>query len=221
MMKLLFLAILIGQSLTAQASQGSVLTPLKEALENRYGSSIKIESLNIHPRMLSPFLECRDVTAELTRGRQRLSRPGFHVTCKDSGVSRRIVAQAEGVFRGIIVNRDIRRGRLLIGTDMEVEWLPLKDHRNDTLMAKGQAYGREVKIPIREGNVLRDSHLSHKYDIFTGQIIDLVVSRSGIYFSIPVKAEESGVRGDEIKVRNISSGEVFHVTITEQGSLSL
>lgn len=50
---------------------------------------------------------------------------------------------------------------------------------------------------------------------------ELIVNRQGMYFSIPVKALENGIFGDDITVENPSSGKTFSAKVTKDGSLTL
>lgn len=213
--------LIFGQLLAAQFSFASPEASVKEAFNRYYGDSVRLSSLYIHERMLAPFEDCDSMTSVMTPGRQRMSRPRIEMTCHSTGLSRRVMAKAEGSFKAISPTRDVRRGRVLMGRDLKERWMDFSHHRSDVLLDKSSAYGRIVKIPLREGRPLRDSQLSPKYDIFSGQIAELIVNRQGMYFSIPVEALESGISGDRIDVKNTSSGKSFTAIITKEGSLTL
>ena len=66
--------------------------------------------------------------------------------------------------------------------------------------------GKKTKIPLREGQILRDRHIKKNWTITEGQKIIIENNKSNIQILIDGIALNSAMQGDYIQVLNKSNG---------------
>lgn len=113
-------------------------------------------------------------------------------------------------------NRALQIGETLQAGDLKVELADIsynKDHFTEVQSIVGKKLSRAVGI----STVLSSQDIQRNYDVRQGQIIKVISGNETFEVASQATAQDSGVVGDMIRVRNLSNQKVLSGRILERG----
>ena len=114
------------------------------------------------------------------------------------------------VYREVIcVRRSLKKGAVLKRSDLIVAKRPLSRLHGEPIMELEAAIGMELRRSLRGGQILRQRDIRRPILVKRGQIVEIVAQTSNVFITLKGRAQDSGARGDVIRVRNAASKKVL------------
>ena len=83
------------------------------------------------------------------------------------------------------------------------------------LLTPDDVAGKELKYPLKPGDLLQAWMLAARTTVRRGDLIQLRLQAGGIVLEVPARAEQAGSVGDRITCRNLDSGRRVTATVLE------
>ncbi len=129
---------------------------------------------------------------------------------KDGTLERvKIWGYVEAKVPVIILKRPVLNKSILSEEDIEVELKPLSRLLQDVILDKNSVLGKEVRMSLKAGTILRYSHLERPVIIKRNQIVYIIVRGKNFVVKARGLALQEGREGASIKVKNISSKKIL------------
>jgi len=129
---------------------------------------------------------------------------------KDGTLERvKIWGYVEAKVPVIILKRPVLNKSILSEEDIEVELKPLSRLPQDVILDKNSVLGKEVRMSLKAGTILRYSHLERPVIIKRNQIVYIIVRGKNFVVKARGLALQEGREGASIKVKNISSKKIL------------
>uniref|UniRef100_A0A7V4JQY6 Flagella basal body P-ring formation protein FlgA n=1 Tax=Thermodesulfobacterium geofontis TaxID=1295609 RepID=A0A7V4JQY6_9BACT len=109
----------------------------------------------------------------------------------------------------IVLKRPILNKSILSEGDIEVELKPLSRLPQDVILDKNIALGKQVRMSLGAGTILRYSHIERPVIIKRNQIVYIIARGKNFIVKAKGLALQEGREGASIKVKNISSKKVL------------
>lgn len=110
----------------------------------------------------------------------------------------------------------IKKGEPITGDAVYTRLTSLTRFPSDVVASKSLLEGRVARRTIRKDSVIRHRMLSTNPDILKGDTVKLVVTSGYLTVSTIGVVEENGRIGEQVKVKNLSSGKVVTGQVMEQ-----
>jgi flagellar basal body P-ring formation protein FlgA len=209
---LLSIVLLLAGSATTRAQEQ--LRPYVEAYLNGDDSpwrGYEIENLGVDaPRdLIVPVgaaqvdLETRSVTAGSLLLYARISAPG--VKTRETWVR----VHANLYARVAVAARAIARGQELGANSVRLERRPIRRLTPLPIRGLEEVEGLQVRRPLAPGTILTDDLVEAVPLVRRGDVLRLLATSGPLRVAVEAQALEDGVRGQRIRVKNISSGKVL------------
>ena len=179
---------------------------------------VKIHSPTItFPAHVSSKLEdCTPQIVETSSLRKRFRSAKVEVFCEDLR-QLSFYADIGGSVEVLIASSMLKKGIPLSSANLKKEKISLKDLRRGYFNGTSSLSHYSLRKNMRIGDVLYDKHLTLIYDVTSNSVIKAVTEINGIRIETDVIAESDAMVGENIYVKNKSSGKEFLATVVKKG----
>lgn len=129
-------------------------------------------------------------------------------------------AQVEVVVPVVITSRSVPRGAILSIGDLELAPRNLRNLRQHFVTDLTEAAGHLSKRPLTPKAVVYSSTLQRPITISKGQRVAISGGQGPVQIAAQGEALEPGMRGEQIKVRNLQSGRELHAWVLGPGRVA-
>ncbi len=187
-----------------------------ETQAKAYGSRIHVEAGPIDPRLRLP--RCRKMEAFYPPGERRLGSVTVGVRCLAPRTWTVYVPVNIAVTGKVLVaRRYLPRGTRLRLEDFRLEERPLTHLPLGYMDDPQRLVGKRLKRPLPMGGVLRPSMLDIPPAVRRGAQVTLLYRGASFTVKAQGKALGRGKEGEQVKVRNLSSGRIVEGRIIAPG----
>ncbi|QJA06563.1 flagellar basal body P-ring formation protein FlgA [Thermosulfurimonas marina] len=116
-----------------------------------------------------------------------------------------------------VLKRPLPRGAVLSATDLTLERRPLTRLPQDALFDLKEAVGKELRVGLPAGRVLRRSQIRAPALVHRNQIVRIVARSAHLTVTARGQARQDGRPGEIIRVRNLSSKKEIYARVTGPG----
>ncbi|WP_196221234.1 flagellar basal body P-ring formation chaperone FlgA [Sansalvadorimonas verongulae] len=218
----MFSALAQAQTVNEQV-EAAVTKNLNKAVA-KYARSLGSQSYNVQlvalpPLKLSLCTHEPDVRA-IGSSEKITSRMTRKVTCHTPDWSLNIRAEIK-IFKQVVksVNK-IERNRRISPVDITLESENILKIRGPYFSHLQQVAGLNSRRQISSGKVIQPAMTIQPKMVERNKTVRIQAGRNGFRVSMKGQALESGSLGDQIQVRNVSSGKVITAEVTGQGVVS-
>lgn len=121
----------------------------------------------------------------------------------------KIWGYVEAMVPVMVLKRPVLNRAILSEEDITTELKPLSRLPQDVILDKNLALGKQVRMSLKAGTILRYSHMERPVIIKRNQMVYIVVRGKNFVVKARGLALQDGREGAEIKVKNISSKKVL------------
>ena len=198
----------------AEASEKKILESLPAT------NYIKYESISLDHRSKLLLDECNITLINPFINLNRINQSTFLVHC-DNGKKINLSAKLGGKVKSLVAKHPIKRKTRLDNKNTETKWLPL-----DNVRGKPITDNIEGGLYLTTRNLAKNQPINLKYidiapTIKRGWVVKSLAKISNISIYVEVQALESGSRGEIIKVKNLSSGDLFFAQIINSTTVTI
>ncbi len=118
----------------------------------------------------------------------------------------------------VVVNRDIRRGDVMLEVDCDVERRWITPIQASTLCGFVEAVGRVANMPLKTGDVLKKKHVKREVLVKRGDRVMVRCLVGGVVLSLEAEARSNGSDGETVELRKLGERDTFMATIVGPGS---
>ena len=218
-----FSALAHAQTVNEQVEE-AVTKNLNKAVA-KYARSLGSQSYDVQlaalpPLKLSPCTHKPEVSA-IGRSKKITSRMTRKVTCNSPDWSLNIRAEIK-IFKHVVksVNK-IERNRRISSVDINLESENILKVRGPYFTHLQQVTGLNSRRQISAGKVIQPAMTVQPEMVERNKSVRIQAGSKGFRVSMKGQALESGSLGDQIQVRNTSSGKVITAEVTGKGVVSL
>jgi len=158
--------------------------------------------------------------------RARLSgtpHPGSNTLLVDYLVKGRLVARVRALgfvevwVPVVVLKRPLPRGAVLSAADLALERRPLTRLPQDALFDLKEAVGKELRVGLPAGRILRQTQVKVPPLIKRNQIVKIVARSAHLTVVAQGQARQDGCLGEIIRVRNLSSKREIYARVAGPG----
>ncbi len=102
----------------------------------------------------------------------------------------------------------LKRGHVIKEHDIKVKYLSHIGSSNTYTKTK-TLIGRKLKVPLKEGQIIRERHLIKNWIIKEGQKVKIEHKKGNLLILVDGIALNSGMKGDYLEVKNENSGKII------------
>ncbi|AYF85845.1 flagellar basal body P-ring formation chaperone FlgA [Pseudomonas sp. JS3066] len=182
-------------------------------------SEIQVNRLD--PRLR--LAECdRDLTAKLESPAQPLGRVTVRISCEGSAPWTVFVPAQVKLYREVVVvTRALRRGVPITHQDVALAERDVGTLSQGFLSDPGQIIGQKTTRSLVSDQVLAPLHLEQAEVVSKGDQVVISAVGSSINVRMPGEAMSKGAPGEQIRVRNLSSGRVIKARVKGPGQVQV
>jgi len=92
---------------------------------------------------------------------------------------------------------------------------PLPGDPEEYLLTPQEVHGKQLRYSLRQGDLLRGSQLEQLQVVRRGDLIELRLRTGAVLLRVGGRAEEPGGVGDEIRIKNLESGQQVRARIID------
>ena len=131
-----------------------------------------------------------------------------------------ISAKASIFKKGVMTQRSLTQHSELGLEDLKEAWVDVS-YSGDEPLSLQAALGRKVKRRLAENSPIFRKDLEKDFDVKRGQAAKIILGSGGLEITSMGIAEENGVVGDLIKVKNLSTQKVLAGRVDTQGNVRI
>lgn len=149
--------------------------------------------------------------------------PGSNTLLVDYLVGGRLLARVRAVgfvevrVPVVVLKRPLPRGAVLSATDLALEKRPLTRLPQDALFDLREALGKELRVGLPAGRVLRRSQVRVPAVVRRNQIVRILARSAHLTVTARGQARQDGRPGEIIRVRNLSSKKEIYARVVGPG----
>lgn len=185
----------------------------------RYPHAHAIEAQVRLPRSSDKLPPCNSNihfdTSTVDVGRTRI-----RATCDNPMWSIRGTVNSKVSIEALIAAQALRKGHRLSEIDYRMSLITLSTPQKPYYFSKF-INGRKLKHKLRAGELITYKHIEPDYVVRKGDLVSINYVLSTFSLHTDGIAEENGVIGDLIKVRNSQSGKVLRATVVGNQTVSI
>ena len=229
--KILLLCLIAGLFLSngyihAQTTNEQVDSAVKEQLEQqvaeyaaRLGSNrYQVEVVSLPPIKLSPCQHKPEVSA-IGQSTKLIGRVTWKVICEEPRWSLNIRARVD-IFLPVVKSRsNIDRNTTIRARDLIIEEENIANLRGSYFSAIKEVTGQRSRRQITANRVIQPSMTEQPALVTRNGSVMIYAGKNGFSITMKGQALESGTLGEQIQVRNSSSGKVIMAEVTGQGTV--
>jgi flagella basal body P-ring formation protein FlgA len=140
------------------------------------------------------------------------------VTCNNTDWYLFMHASVNIVQEVVVTNDNLSPGTLLSKRNLKVIEVDKNKLRGSTFTSIDEVTGARIKRRVRAGNIIDDRMLCF---ICKGDRVTIAALTSGLSITVYGVAQEDGVLGDTIQVRNISSDKMVYAKIASTSQVEI
>jgi flagella basal body P-ring formation protein FlgA len=208
----------IPQAIQVTNSKGLSLAQIKQRFENRLTikcgeCSFKIQISNV-PEVTakSVMLEWKDIPVSGAFMLPVTTKEGQNI----SWISGQIKAQRQVIK----TSKVIRANDTILDSDLIFETADISFSK-DYFVRKSDLIGKKVARFMTMGTLITSNDIQREYDVKQGQTVKTVVGNESFEISLQTVAQDSGVTGDVIRVRNTVNQKVLTARIMDKGMVRI
>jgi flagella basal body P-ring formation protein FlgA len=181
-------------------------------------NDIQVKVRNIDKRIVVP--RCASgFNFELGSDIFQQTNQSIKVSCIDKPSWYLFVHASVAVMQDVVVSRDnLSPGSLLSKRNLEVISIDKNRLKGSVFSDIAQVAGARIKRRMRSGNIIDDRMLCF---VCKGDRVSIAASRGGLSVKVFGVAEQDGVLGDTIQVRNISSDKLVYGRVTSTSEVQV
>lgn len=209
--------------LKAQVTDGDGRITLGDLFDNAGPASDVVVGMRVGP---SAVLDAGQVQAKARQAGQSWPNPqGLRRIIVSAGADGSSVAQVRaeaGRTKDVLVfTRTLSVGEIVSPSDLT--WQPVQAHLagGGLISDPETAIGKTVRIPVREGGVVRPGDLSAPVVIRRAEMVKVTFEMNGVSLSMTGPAQKDGAVGDLILVQNPASKKRIEAVVTGPGSAAV
>ncbi|ESQ80142.1 flagellar basal body P-ring formation chaperone FlgA [Asticcacaulis sp. YBE204] len=140
------------------------------------------------------------------------------VSAGGDGVATATKVQAGATKDVLVFTRTMSAGEIVSAAD--IAFKPVQAHMaSGALMLDAQtAIGKSVRLPVREGGIVRTSDLASPVVIKRAELVKVTWSMNGISLSMTGQAQKDAAIGDVVMVQNPQSKKLIEAVVTGPGT---
>ncbi|CAM4276359.1 flagellar basal body P-ring formation chaperone FlgA [Vibrio agarivorans] len=144
----------------------------------------------------------------------------YRVTCSEvSGWSIQAQAHFDAQVQVAYAKHTIAKDSLISVEDIEMRTMPLSRLSRDFVALPSRLINQRAQRQIRQGRMISPERVSAPYIIQRGEQVVMMASGDGFSTSTAGVALESGYDNQQIRVRNVRSGNIINAIIIEPGKV--
>ncbi|MFT5084742.1 MAG: flagella basal body P-ring formation protein FlgA [Lentisphaeria bacterium] len=232
--RLAAVAVLLGWSLSTWSVESQNINELENRVKayaskyysDAYGSQIFEESIQISVGNLDSRLRlaaCDDnLSFKLLEPPHNAHNISVKTTCEGELRWTVYIPATIDIFTDVLVaNKSLAKGYILNENDVGFKRVNIAKSRRGYIEDVTRAAGMELKRPLQAGTPIQLNALKAPNMVLKGQTV--VMTSSSKFLSIETKgvALSSGIKGEQIKVKNSNSNRVISAKITAPGEVSV
>lgn len=181
-------------------------------LESRYPHARSVEAKVKLPKSSHTLPLCNH-DVELHAASIDVGRTRVRATCNSPSWTTRGTVNSIVVTEALVAVHSAKKGHRLVATDYRMSEVILRTPQKPYYFHNA-IEGRKLKRKIRSGEVITYKHIDHDYVVKKGDAVEMTYLSDTFSLSTDGIAEENGIVGDHIKVRNSQSGKLLRATVT-------
>ncbi len=203
----------------AQLLTSDVSYWIESQLISRYPHAISIDASVKLPRSVTSLPICETAIAldakSVDVGRTRVT-----ASCHSPAWSTRATVNASLITEAIVSVQSLKKGHRIQAGDFQSTQITLSTPQKPYYF-DSDLEGKKLKRAVRSGELITFKHIEHDYAVHKGDNVNLNFAASTFTISTEGVALESGMVGDQIKVRNKESGKLLRGTVTSKQSVDM
>ncbi len=206
-------------------SQADLLRSIEDAVQAHFRPSnrVSLDPLRSLPDLSSysqPF------NVQVSRLPGRLSRNtmflGFRVENETGVIGKWEVPFRPHRFNEVWYTKSyLRKGELATASDFEARQVDLLIEPNAVEATHEALQRHEYSRDVRLGQPLEWNDLAERSLVRKGQVVDVIAYQGMIGITMRAKAQQDGIRGDVVFLRNIESSKEFTGTVIDEGRVEV
>lgn len=109
----------------------------------------------------------------------------------------------------VVLKRPVLNKAIINEEDIDLELKPLSRLPQDIILDKNSVLGKQVRMSLKAGTILRYSHIERPVIIKRNQIVYIIVRGKNFIVKARGLALQEGREGASIKIKNISSKKIL------------
>ncbi len=182
-------------------------------LKTRYPHATEIHVEIRSPKSAQNLPQCLQppqiTTSTLDVGRSRIS-----IECANPAWSTRLTANSSIEIPVLVATHPMRKGSRLSEDDYRLQNVTLKTP-SQPFYYQDSIKGQQLKRNVKAGDIFTPKLISLSYAVRKGDLVTIFFNSDTFSLTTEGIAEESGVIGDTIKVRNSQSGKLLISTVID------
>lgn len=202
------------------ASANVLNLKIHDAVQNYILKSITIpvKNVTVSIRSLSPQLhlpDCPNLSVEYQNSQQpfRLGQQTMVVSCHKPYWQIYIEADIVGKVPVVVAKHATMQNEALNFDNLNVRFMSSTTISEPYFTSLKNFHRVRAKTYIPSGAIIRPGMLERPYLIKRGDEVSIVVQSSQIYIRMKARAIDNGMKGDMIRVQNLSSGKVVQAEV--------
>ena len=208
----------IPQQIEIKRLTGLVKSQIKQRLQNRLGlkcadCQFQVQISNIpEVKTKAVLLDWKDIPLSGAFMLAVTSSEGQNLSWISGQIkAQRQVVKAARIFRA---NDTVQDGDLLLDySDVTFS--------KDYYLKKSELIGKKASRLVTTGSVISSNDILRDYDVRQGQTVKTVTGNETFEITLQTVAQESGVAGDMIRVRNLANQKVMSARIMDKGTVRI
>ena len=141
----------------------------------------------------------------------------YRMECLDPAWQLQARADVRLTLPVIISSRDLAKGHVVQVRDLQTK--PMEIHRlfRDFTVNQDDLLGRKVLRRVRVGQILTQEQLQARILVKKGDIVLIRAGSNDFSATMKGEAQQDGIEGDSVKVKNLSSGRIIQGWVVEKG----
>lgn len=119
----------------------------------------------------------------------------------------------------LVLARAVAAGQPLVAADLASDERQTAGAAQALLVDPAQAIGRVARRHLQAGSVLSHADLQAQPLVHRGQTVDLLTRRGNVEVRVSARALRDGALGQQVAVRNLSTGKNVQGTVQADGSV--
>ncbi len=206
-------------------SEGDLLQAIEDSVHDHFrpATRVSLEPLRAMPKLSSysqPF------NVQLSRLPGRLSSNTMFLSVQVEN-EKGVIGKWDIPFRPRLYSEVwftrtyLRKGELASAADLEPRKVDLLLEPNAIAADRDVLLKHEYSRDVRPGEPLEWNDLVERSLVRKGQVVDVVAYQGMIGITMRAKAQQDGVRGDVVFLRNIESAKEFTGTVIDEGRVEV
>lgn len=211
--------LIAGDSKTIVAAAQRFMSSYSDDLLAQLGGNARIEYRieGVDSRLAMPA--CTQALEVAAKEAQRLgSRLNLQVSCRSGNTWSLFVPVTLAIHRPVVTTvRPLSHGETLLAPDLTLTELDVSRLSGQYLTALKEAVGMSIKRPLGQGSAVIAEHLQPPLLVRRGDTVVISAAGSTLAVKMAGVAMTDGRRGEQIRIKNNSSGKVVAGRVAAPG----